>query len=265
MSTRKQEEVRVDAFLQEEEEEAPVIRKAEKKTAPIPQKKKKDRRYYMRRAAAVFLAALLGFGSRAVYRGSTLFLNDRTDSRYLPIEEYVLYENGKQTQNVRTLRFKDISVVAYYDTGEFTTSRDITIGDSWDAFVEAYGDVRYDYIGYFPVDDGNFYDYSRYQYADDTLTVREFDEKYVRSGLVDPDTNIIDVSFSTEYMGNEVFYTNEEWYRNLDTYYSDWNEVNRSYPRRGYFSLYFEFIPRGMDDSLPEGGLYRLQSGQNSY
>ncbi|MBQ9153255.1 MAG: hypothetical protein IJ130_05540 [Solobacterium sp.] len=265
MSTQKQEEQRFDAFAEEEESVSRphTAKRTVKKETKQPAK---NRKYYMRLFWSLLAVTLLGYGVRAGYRNSTLFLEHTEKEGYLPVDEYVLYRDGEPLENVRSLRF-DGDYIWYGDEDGKETSRGISAGDSWQDFVEAYGDCHYDYLYWQEktVGSDGVTHYSDSQYAPDGLTVREFDERFVQTGEVDIAKHEIGVNFSVEYVGNELMYSQKDQYDSLDRVYTTWNDLNHSYPRQGSFDLRFTFIPAGIDRDMPEGGLEYVSSSNYSY
>lgn len=268
MSTQKQEENRTNLF-EEEEEETVKAEPSFTKNRSTKQKKEqpvKNKKYYMRRFWILLAAAALVFGVRTVYNGSTLFLEERTLDGYLPVEEYVLYQDGEAMENVRSLSYEGAYTGAYYDEG-ITTSRGVKIGDSWETFVEAYGDVRCEYIWYQPVSSkDDIYTLDTAEYPDaDWMTIADFDREYVQSGKIDPGQNRINVIFSADYGGNEIYYSEEEIDAYRDRYYSAWHDLAHTFERSGQFQMYFTFVPPGVFEDLPDGGLYDMSTYQYSY
>lgn len=266
MSTQRQEEQRFDAFADEEEISQQPAEKTVKTAPARTAKPVKNRKYYMRLFWSLLAVALLGYGLRFGYRNSTLFLEHTEKEGYLPLEEYVLYRDGKPEHNVRALHHESQST--WYGYGEdLETSRGIRAGDSWQDFVEAYGDCHYEYINWRQVytDSDGLTHWSDSKFAQDGLTVRQFDERYVQTGQVDLSRNEIGVVFSVEYVGNQLLYTEQEKYDSLDRVYTTWNEINQSYPRQGTFDLRFTFIPAGVDRDMPDGGLESIYSSGYSY
>lgn len=265
MSTQKQEEQRFDAFAEEEE---PVSRPHTAKRTVKKETKQpaKNRKYYMRLFWSLLAVTLLGYGVRAGYRNSTLFLEHTEKEGYLPVDEYVLYRDGEPEKNVRTLNFGSQSAYYGYDD-DLETSRGIRAGDSWKDFAEAYGDCHYEYIYWQQkmIGSDGLTHWSDYSYAEDGLTVRQFDERYVQTGEIDLTENEIGVCFSVEYVGNQLLYSPREQYDSLDRVYTTWNDINRSYPRQGTFELRFVFVPAGIERDLPDGGLEYIYSSNYSY
>ncbi len=264
MSMQQQEEKRTSLFEEEEETESRQQRprSASPRRAQAEQPVIKDRKYYMRRFIAVLIATVLAVSIRFAYNSSTLFLEDRQVDGYLTIEDYVFYQNGEAMQNVRTTNFNDDYISKYSGTG-ITTSRGITYGDSWEDFVEAYGDVHCEYIWYRHVEPNGerSYDFEETQFPDTSgMTIAEFDKRYIQTGEIDLNENSISVVFRAEYGGNKVMYTEREVDEFLDEYYSSWHDLVHTFERRGSFRMYFDFDPPGVDDNLPNGGITDISS-----
>ena len=264
MSMSQQEEKRTSLF--EEEEETESSPKKNMQAAPRrtgkEQPVKKDRKYYMKRFIGVLCAAVLAVTVRTAYNNSTLFLEDRSAEGYLSAEDYVFYQDGEAMQNVRSISFQDDYISQYSDEG-VTTSRGITYGDSWEDFVKAYGDVRCEYVWYHRVlkDGSNNYSFDETQFPEtDGMKISDFDKKYIQSGQIDLNENNMTVVFCVDYGGNQLYYTPKERDEFLDEYYSSWHEMMHTFQRCGSFRLYFDFVPPGMYDDLPEGGISDISS-----
>lgn len=262
MSTQSQNSPERQSFFAEEEEQE--TRRTKQKRQPEKKQPVKDRRHYMKYFFSLLAVTLLGFGTKAAYRNSTLFLEDKVQNGYLPVDQYVLYEDGSPVQKVRKLHYADQYVTAYRSTG-LEAPFGIAVGTDWDTFVEAYGDYYFQDLYYMPVDRHGFWDYEQMEFIEGDMKVSEFDRQYVRTGKADLTRDGINITFSVHYIGNSVIYENNGIYQHLDEYYTSWNELNRSFPRRGELSLRFSFMPGGVMDELPDGGLYEIDATNFSY
>ena len=248
-----------------EDEETEVHRTTAERKTVTKKPEKKTRKHYMKLFFSLLLAAVLGFGTRSAYRHSTLFLEDKVQDGYLPIDQYVVYRDGVPEGNVRALNFRNSYNTVYNIREGVTAPGGITVGSSWDEFVEVYGDLYFSQLYYMPVSRGGYWEYEEMQYIDGNMKVSDFDRDYVKTGVVDLETNGIDIEFSVQYMGRDVMYENNEIYEHLDRYYSLWNELNHSYPRRGEITYRFDFFPPDVMKELPNGGLYEFDVSQFSY
>ena len=239
----------------EEEEETVASRKTRKAAKKKPAKPMRPWQVVLGIvgcAAALFLGRYLRYDT-------TLFMEHRTLNGYLPVEEYMLnYSDTKEpTQNVRSFHLDRYSV---YDVNSgYETSRGIRIGDSWDSFVEAYGDMTMDYAYTTRYrEDGSIdWDYDS-PYFRGTYTVREFDEKFVKTGEIDPVKDGIEVDFRVETDGMKIFYSNDE----QNNYYHSYTNSHLSYPNTRDIYLDFTFAPES-DTGRP--GLTLKYISQSSY
>ncbi len=263
MSTQSQNSPERQSFFTDEEE-VQETRRPGRERRPEKKPPAKNRSHYMKLFFSLLAVTALGFGTKAAYRNSTLFLEDKVQAGYLPVDQYVLYEDGRPVQKVRKLHYTDHYVSTYRDSG-LEAPFGIGVGTDWDTFVEAYGDYYFQDLYYMPVDSRGFWDYEDMTFIEGDMKVSDFDRDYVRTGAVDPSRDGINITFSVQYMGNSVIYESDGIYRHLDEYYSFWNELNHSYPRRGELSLRFSFIPGGINDELPDGGLYEIDATNFAY
>ena len=211
-------------------------------------------------AIAVFACAASLITGRYLRHNSTLFMEHRTLDGYLPVEEYILNysDTGEPTQNVRSLHLD--SYRAYGVNSGYETSRGIRTGDSWKDFVEAYGDetiysvYTYRYKGDGYVD----WDYDR-PYFDGTYTVRQFDEKFVQTGVIDPVQDGIDLEFCVETDGIKLMYSDSE---KGNYYHSYYRSHFSSFPDTKRIYLEFEFKP---EIATGEPGLMLDSLSSSSY
>ncbi len=229
------EPTRINPFEQSEE---PKQSKPQKK--PAKKKEVKPLRP-VQIAIGIFACAASLITGRYLRHNSTLFLEHRTLDGYLPVEEYVLNysDTGQPTQNVRSLHLDTYR--AYGVNSGYETSRGIETGDSWEDFVEAYGDETvYSVYCYRYKEDGYIdWDYDR-PYFDGTFTVRQFDEKYVQTGVIDPTQDGIDLEFCVETDGIKLMYSDSE----KNNFYHSYSRSHlSSYPDTKRIYLEFEFKP----------------------
>ncbi len=226
--------------------------------------KEKNRSYYLRMIAYVLAVTILGYGLRGAIKYNRFFLQDNPAENYLDLDEFALIDSdsGEAVSNVRGLSYDD-QYVSYWDEKRIETSRGITIGSSWEDVVEAYGDIvcrniyYYDYSDFF---DGD-YSTDTHTYINEPITVSEFNEKYVKTGLCDPARNYITLSFEAELIGNQIVYTDAQYYDVFeDVYSSPWYSVMGNSPRRGWYDLNIDVAPPGVIPQLPDGGVANLSS-----
>ena len=85
-------------------------------------------------------------------------MEKRTVDHYLPVEEYVFVDEdtGKYVQNVRTLKFDNKYVYEGGRSSYLITSRGLKPGDSWEKFVQEYGEFYADTIYTNPVGEDGY-------------------------------------------------------------------------------------------------------------
>ena len=176
---------------------------------------------------------------------TTLFLEKKTQDGCLPAEEYVLCdpETGQPVRALRSFQFQSDLV---YDGGRqvLKTSRGIAPGSTWQEFLDAYGDVTLYSIYAIPYGPDGREDWDAEGiYLYEPVTVREFDQKYIQSGIIDPDSWRIDAEFRVLSDGVHLYYQPREQEAVMSRYYSSfWNDlVGRPRPRR--LVLRFDFVP----------------------
>ncbi|MBO7703760.1 MAG: hypothetical protein J6S26_04870 [Solobacterium sp.] len=214
----------------------------EEKELQAPAKKKPKLLLFLVTAAIAVLCVMNG---RYVRENTTLFMNDRTPEGYLPLKEYELIdpETGEVIQKVRGTSYNDIYAFGYSQT-QYVTSRGIGNGSSWDEFVEAYGDCRSEFIFASPAlsISGNRETEKYFCYD---MTVREFDEQYIKSGIINPQYYTIHISFGVYTDGFNVQYDIGGMLENREAYSEQRKFLRRGQetPVEGVFSLTFSIDP----------------------
>ena len=176
--------------------------------APAPAVKKSGSKFL--RTAAVILLSVLCFSAG-------VFLRTRTQDPFrfpaepgrLALPEYVLRdaETGAPATESTLDGFKDTYTLTYGED-QYETLRGIGIGDSWEAFAEAYGDV---YI-YEVLCDGKYYQ------PETPLTVHEFCDTMAVPGKMDPAVSAVEIIFQTGTDGKDLYYTDAQIQRARDQY-----------------------------------------------
>ena len=227
------------------EEEAADYQKQHAPQAQKPKKEKKPFRLSVGGVIGVITACVICLGAGHYIRNSTLFMEKRTVEHYLPVEEYVLVDEdtGEYIQNVRTLKF-DNKYIYEGRSNYLMTSRGLKPGDSWEKFVQEYGDFYADTIYTSPVGEDGYTIYDPDSvHIYDPILIKDFDEQYVKTGIVDPDKMHIDVNFRARTDGVTIYYTEAEYERLRDSYYDHPFRHLSSYPNLNEFNLSFEFAP----------------------
>ena len=134
------------SFIEEEQERSQRTSSKQKRFGFRTKEKKP---FQMTTGKGILIGAicLLCLAGGASLRNTTLFLEQRSVDQYLPIEEYVLkdQDTGEYTQNIRSPFLKNEYSYGSHSSYKMT-SRGIKVGDTWDDFVKAYGDVHADTI-----------------------------------------------------------------------------------------------------------------------
>ncbi len=227
------------------ENDSTFVSEEETAEASSPRTAKKKRRLPaipLILSAFICIAALAG--GRYLRTRSTLFLEKRSVDGYLPVEEYVLNETatGEPAQNVRGLKYERLYT---FDpvSPMYESSRGIRPGDSWETFVDAYGDVTASSIYTYRYGADGKYDYD-YESIDiyDPITIRSFHEQYVKTGIVDLQYDSISVYFRAETDGVKIYYTEEEIRNYHHKFYSTPHFLTQ-YDGLRSFELGFQFEP----------------------
>ncbi|MCR5229006.1 MAG: hypothetical protein K6D03_02670 [Solobacterium sp.] len=226
----------------------------------------KNRSYYLKKAAAVIAVAVLGYSLRAAVKYNHFFLQDNPADNYLSAEEFPLInsESGKSLSNLRSFSYSD-QYTGYWDPDSDTveTSRGIRMGSSWEDIVQAYGDCTCSSIYYYEdtSDISGGYSPDNYIYLYDPITVSEFNEKYVKTGICDPHKYFISLTFEAELIGSQIVYTDAQYNRTMKELDSNpWYGIMGNTPRRGWYTLNIDYAPDGAYFGDSEGGVYMLSS-----
>ena len=185
-----------------------------------------DKIGYKKILIVVVLLSVCYFLSR-LYNGTNTFADVsifRPD--YLSFEDYQLFdlESGKQKTNTRSIFYDGERDYSYYydDIPELKTSKGFKVGDTFEEFVELYGDYYAKAFSAYESDysgerDEEYYS-SHYVYS--SMKVKDYYEKYIVSGDLDPSKNDIMISFEMYIRGNEVAYSEKEYDELIHKYYS---------------------------------------------
>ena len=180
---------------------------------------------------------------------TTLFVSYRPGVEdYLPVEEYRLYDSHNSSEDIlRSLTDVGYNTSLFSSNGLRRTSRGIQPGASWEEFVEAYGDVRaQSYSADDFSEDEHSDEYYDTHYVND-MTVREYDEQYIKTGIINMDKEELDIVFSFSTQGTDIIYTEEERDKMLERYYDSYFSFGfihgSFYPAYHSISLNFTFYP----------------------
>ena len=225
-----------DPFLQQEEEPEQTEQ----------QTKQPKRSHKLRKAAlaagiaglAVIYAAL----GHYIRTNTTLLMKHTVQEGYLPADDYQLIDDstGKTAQHIRSTEYPCIYNTEFSEN-QYVTSRNIKIGSDWNSFVEAYGDYRTGIIQATPLVKVKNKD----PYFLFDMTVSDFDEQYVKTGIVNPNEYSLSVTFTFYTDGYNVLYSWDDVEENRSDYAQQIHVLDRKseMPREGYFLLGFSFNP----------------------
>ena len=221
----------------DDSEEEKTVRK------PAPEPKKAGRFFTVLGViTACVICTAVGIAAR---QSTTLFVEKRTVDGYLAPEDYILVreDTGKPVQNARSLSLKHMHS---YDNGGMRTTYGIREGSPWELFADAYSDIHADNITYYKnTPDSYSIDYSNSVYLTDPITIAEFNQKYVETGEVNPETDRIYVDFQLYTDGFHLYYTQKELNDALDKYYDTPALLQpvTQYPRSSSYNMTVVFSP----------------------
>ena len=216
-------------------------------------------------SSILWVLAFILFIVTWLFYHTTLFVSYRPGVEdYLPAEEYRLYDSHNSGKDIlRSLSDVGYNTSLISPNGLSHTSRGIRPGASWEEFVEAYGDVR--------ASSFNAYDFSsEEEYTDEyydthyvyDLTVREYDEQYIKTGIIDMDKEELDIVFSFDTQGTDIIYTEQEREQMLDRYYDSYFSFGfihgSFYPAYHSVSMSFSFYPPYETDDYDIPVLYSI-------
>ncbi len=180
----------------------------------------------------------------ALFFVSGMFLSSRLNdpflkpakSGYLSLNEYVLTDSeGNPVQESSVSQFQD-KYTFTFDVFDYSTSRGISAGDSWEKFVSAYGDV---YAYEILCDDQRIE-------TEKPITVSAFQSDYIDAGRIDPNQSEIEIRFMTGTDGTGLCYSDHEIMKaadQLDSTPSLLKRIDSRTIRVGRFTLSFVFSP----------------------
>jgi hypothetical protein len=258
MAVQQQEQQNNSLWWDDEEEEPVRTEYHTKKTvARKPeQRKKKSPVGKILAGAAAIAVALTGM---VFYNRTPAFADTAAPEGYLPLEEYLyLNENGDPEGSLMN-PFYEGGWVYYGEEEVYTTTKGITVGSTWDDFVEAYGQYTAYSISVVPEEDipyderpDSYYD----EHYFDFMKVEDFDREYIKTGKVDLSTNTVYVEFTVYVYGRHAAYTEKQYEQVLDLHSSN-NMPDGSIfdPKLQHYCLDFTFSPKDTFwDELPEDG-----------
>ncbi len=209
---------------------------------------------------AVFVFLALCFGARQAWDHSLWFVEDREETGYLSVSDMNVFDaSGHQKVNLSSPFFEYASF-SDDDMEEegLQLLGGLKAGYTWDDFVSVFGEyhVSHVHVTSYVEGSGCYYDeedeleenqmrcpeYSGSESYNDPMTVSEFDQTYVKTGLVNPDRDEIDVNFAARYFRNRIYYDEDAYY---DEIFKDMDHFLyglKGEPRQGsiYFTISFD-------------------------
>ena len=191
----------------------------------------------------LILAALI----MLVLNHSILFLRQTPPpEHYLSVEDYALHDPSSGERIFPQFTNQYYYSILNSTNSQYKTTRGIGVGDSWEDFVKAYGDVYAARISGYKVqpEGSNAYE----GFHETFMTVNEFNQKYFQSGEMDLSQVHLDVSFSLYTQLLNPAYTKESQDALFDRYYSATfylfdQPIRLGQLRLKELALYFSFQP----------------------
>jgi hypothetical protein len=134
---------------------------------------------------------------------------------YLSLNEYVLIDTatGEKTQILTNAQFTSETTFTF-GFKQYETVRGLKPGDSWEAFVKAYGDCIPEKI---EIESAEGKEEIQIEPG---ITIEQFDQNYIRSGRVNFAEDRADLWFFTATDGLNLYYT-EDQYHTLQEKFND--------------------------------------------
>ena len=197
------------------------------------------------------LAVVVGIGAFAwtrTFNNSARYIDvNYAPDGYLAPVDYVLIdvESGEPNQDITSIFYEDeYSFMSSYNDQDLMTSKGLKTGDSWEDFVEKYGEYTA-YSIYTTHVDSEYDDYSQEDYYSlYDIKVKDYDEQYIKSGIVSLDENYISVSFEFNVKGRDIAFTEDEMFKLYDKKYeSNFPPGSIFNPKIQTYSLHFDYEP----------------------
>lgn len=199
------------------------------------------------RVLEIIILILLAIGMFVLNYTTYAVNQDNVPAGYLSIQDMALYDPA--TNKTYLPRKTDDSYYSFYNSSYspgYRTTKGITVGATWDEFVEAYGDYICAFTSGYPVnyDTNESYDkyYQRY------IHVKDFDEQFIKTGDLDLNAWNLSIRFEIYTQGTKAYYTEEEVDGLLDRYYAHmfWlfdQPVTFGHLKYNTYHLNFSFAP----------------------
>ena len=270
MAVQQQEQQKSPWWDEEEEEEA-VHTEYRKEYTAVRKPEQRKKKHTLGKVFAGAAAIAVTLTGMVFYNRTPAFADTAAPEGYLPLEEYLYLDEDGNTHGSLMNPFYEGDWFYYGEGDQYTTTKGITVGDSWNDFVEAYGEYRAYSISVLPEESipwdeqpDDYYDTHYFDY----MSIAEFDREYIQSGKVDLSENTIYVEFVVYVHGRTVAYTEKDYERILDEHYGN-NMPNGSVldPRLQRYCLEFTFSPKeSFWNELPQdGSIYCIDYDHYAY
>ncbi len=211
----------------------------------------------IKKMIVVYLIAVLLYGCFYVYRLSLYGVKDTAKQNDLPVSQMMVFdENNKPYGNVRFPFFSDIYLSSWNEeASSYHIGDDIKIGDSWEAFVEQFGDyeIYSAYIIRYTVEkESVHYNYESSESLNTPQTVKELDA-YLSQNYASIPSYEVNLTFSTYYYHNAFYHNYDDYFDALYAYEQTFlYHINP--PRDGRITMNLEFAHNvNMGDNLDNG------------
>ena len=196
------------AFADEEEPE----KKSPKEGMPQKREERIRQRWFIAFLVGILAAASIQLG---LYARSHNPIPEMLDSEpgYLPVSEYALIdtETGEKVQIMTNADYTSENTFTF-GIKQYETARGVRPGDSWETFVNAYGDCIPEKI---EIDRGKGREEIE---VPSGIRVDQFDQEYIQNGLVNFTEDEVSVQFFTGTDGLKLYYSQDQFIAAQDAF-----------------------------------------------
>jgi len=218
------------------------MEKEELRQTIVNEEKKRMKNKLLRIGLIIFVCLFFLVLGILLREHTTLFVQNSVVDGYLNLEDFQFTntETGKIVNPYRRFVYQEYYISARKSGSDsIVTSKGIGIGDSWEDFLEVYGDYTTGYISFYPVNEDGSINYENGEILSN-VTPNEFNEIYFESGEYNADEVDLSVSFYAYTTGTKTFYA-DEIYDHIS--YNRLFHPLSEYPQYGTYSLVFSFEP----------------------